>query len=575
MRAALIQTDPIVGDLDGNADALLHALREAHAAGATLAVTPELSVCGYPPRDLLSRGDFVGRCMEAVGRIARESPVPAVIGSPWRRADGHVANAAAVVWGGEVRAVHAKVHLPNYDVFDEARHFTPGDAHTVVDVPVPGGVERVGILVCEDLWRARDGHRQHEHAQGIPAHARASIGHGADLLSACVADGARTLCALSASPFAVGKDARRDAILSATSKALGVRLISVNAAGAQDDLVFDGGSSEWSPSGECTLRAPRFVPGVTVCGPDTGAPAQGTAACGSDGSWDASRERAHALVHAIRGYFRKTGHTDAIIGLSGGIDSAVVAALAVAALGAQHVRGVCMPSRWSSEGSVTDAVDVAASLGMASPARVPISDAHAGLSSLVGSALGGAPAGVADENMQSRLRGIILMTMANASGALVLSTGNKSEMATGYATLYGDMCGALSPIGDVLKTDVYALARWINANGPEIGLAAGAIPQSSIDKAPSAELRPDQRDQDTLPPYEQLDAIVRGWVEREMPAHEIAAECGLDPSMVVRWCRAIDAAQHKRAQAPIVPKLSPRAFGPGRRQPIAMRWSPA
>jgi len=554
MRAALIQADPVVGDLDGNASALLGWLRDAHAAGASLAVTPELSVCGYPPRDLLSRGDFVVRCMDAVARIARDSPLPAVIGSPWRTAEGRVANAAVMVWGGEVRAVHAKVHLPNYDVFDEARHFTPGQGHTVVDVPVPGGVERVGILVCEDLWRARDGH-------GAPS------AHG-DLAAACASDGARTLVALSASPFSVGKDARRDAILSATAKALSVRLISVNAAGAQDDLVFDGGSSEWGPEGACVMRAPRFVPGVTLGVAGADAPARG-------GAWDASRERAHALVHAIRGYFRKTGHADAIMGLSGGIDSAVVAALAVAALGAQHVRGVCMPSRWSSAGSVTDAVDAAARLGMSAPVQVPIGDAHAGLSSLIGSAIGGAPAGVADENMQSRLRGIILMTMANASGALVLSTGNKSEMATGYATLYGDMCGAMSPIGDVLKTDVYALAQWINGHGPEIGIPSGAIPQSSIDKAPSAELRPDQRDQDTLPPYDQLDAIVRGWVEREVPAHQIAAESGLDPAMVMRWCRAIDMAQHKRAQAPIVPKLSPRAFGPGRRQPIAMRWSPA
>jgi NAD+ synthase (glutamine-hydrolysing) len=561
MRAALIQTDPIVGDLGGNAAALLESLRDAHAAGAALAVTPELSVCGYPPRDLLSRGDFVGRCMDAVARIARESPMPAVVGSPWRTAQGRIANAAVVVWGGEVRAVHAKVHLPNYDVFDEARHFEPGETHTVVDVPVAGGFERVGILVCEDLWRARDGHR--------------TATKDIDLAAACVADGARMLCALSASPFSVGKDARRDALLEATARALGVRLISVNAAGAQDDLVFDGGSSEWSPAGDCVRRAPRFVPGMTMGSSGEGASAPRSAAHGSARPWDAPRERAHAIVHAIRGYFRKTGHADALLGLSGGIDSAVVAALAVAALGAEHVRGVCMPSRWSSSGSVTDAVDVAARLGMAVPTRVPIGDAHAGLSSLIGSATGGVPAGVADENMQSRLRGIILMTMANASGALVLSTGNKSEMATGYSTLYGDMCGAMSPIGDVLKTDVYALARWINASGPEIGLPEGSIPQPSIDKAPSAELRPDQRDQDTLPPYEQLDAIVRGWVEREMAAPQIAAECGLEPAMVVRWCRAIDAAQHKRAQAPIVPKLSPRAFGPGRRQPIAMRWSPA
>ncbi|MBU3729902.1 MAG: NAD(+) synthase, partial [Phycisphaerales bacterium] len=470
---------------------------------------------------------------------------------------------AVAVGGGAIRAVHLKVHLPSYDVFDEARHFTRGDRHTVVDVPLSGGrAERVGILVCEDLWRARD--------------ASGSAGHDLDLAAACVADGARTLVALSASPFAVGKDARRDELLALTARTLGVRLASVNAAGAQDDLVFDGGSSVWSANGECILRAPRFVHAVAVTGPGTSPDARGGAGAGHGAAaWIPARERAHAVVAAIRGYFRKTRHSDAILGLSGGIDSAVVAALAVAALGADRVRGVCMPSRWSSAGSITDALECAARLGMATPVRVPIGDAHAGLAALIGDAVGRAPSGVADENMQSRLRGIILMTMANASGALVLSTGNKSEIATGYATLYGDMCGAMSPIGDVLKTDVYDLARWVNANGPEIGLPADAIPQPSIDKAPSAELKPDQRDQDTLPPYEQLDAIVRGWVERELAATQIAAESGLDLSMVVRWCRAIDAAQHKRAQAPIVPKLSPRAFGPGRRQPIAMRWSPA
>ena len=549
MRIALIQTDPVVGDLEGNSAALLASLRQAHAEGASLAVAPELSICGYPPRDLLSRSDFVPRCMQAAERIAQESPLPSIVGSPWRADGGGTSNGAIVMWGGQVRAVHRKVHLPNYDVFDEARHFSAGDRHTVVDVPMRGGSERIGVLVCEDLWRARDGH--------------GSAGHRHDLAAACAADGARILCALSASPFAVGKDARRDALLGEAARTLGVRVVSVNAAGAQDDLVFDGGSSDWSPAGHCSVRAPRFAASLALSG------------AGDPSPWTPPRERAHAIVSAIRCYFSKTGHTDALLGLSGGIDSAVVAALAVAALGPSHVRGVCMPSLWSSPGSISDAVDAAARLGMAPPARVPIADAHARLSSLVGTALGGVPSGVADENMQSRLRGMILMTMANASGALVLSTGNKSEFATGYATLYGDMCGAMSPIGDVLKTDVYALARWINAHGAEIGLRADCIPQPSIDKAPSAELKPDQRDQDTLPPYEQLDEIVRGWVERELPAREIAAASGMDIALVTRWCRAIDAAQHKRAQAPIVPKLSPRAFGPGRRQPIAMRWSPA
>jgi len=556
MRIALIQTDPIVGDLEGNAGSLGDELARAHSAGAALAVTPELAICGYPPKDLLSRGDFVSRCMAAAERVACASPLPVILGTPWRSDGGRVSNAAIVAWGGQVRVVHRKVHLPDYDVFDEARHFTPGRTHTVVPIPQPkGGTQRVGVLVCEDLWRARD------------AMAGSARAHVEDLAAACVAEGARALCALSASPFGVGKDARRDELLCETARSLGVHVASVNPAGAQDDLVFDGGSSLWDPSGQCVVRAARFVPSVALDGFAHGG--------GDPAQWTPDRERAHAIVCAIRGFFRKTGHAQALIGLSGGIDSAVVAALAVAALGAERVRGVCMPSRWSSQGSIDDAVEVAARLGMASPSCVPIDPAHAQCAALLEPALGAPPLGVADENLQSRLRGIILMTMANATGSLVLSTGNKSELATGYATLYGDMCGAMSPIGDVLKTDIYGLARWINAHGGEIGLAAAPIPQASIDKAPSAELRPGQRDQDTLPPYAQLDAIVSGWVDGELPASEIAASAKLDPAMVVRWCRAIDAAQHKRAQAPIVPKLSPRAFGPGRRQPIAMRWSPA
>jgi NAD+ synthase (glutamine-hydrolysing) len=337
----------------------------------------------------------------------------------------------------------------------------------------------------------------------------------------------------------------------------------VNALGANDDFVFDGGSCVMHPDGRGAFTQPFGDDQLcTVLDVREQAPA---AAAEAD-------ELARAVVSGIRGYVHKTGHRGVLLGLSGGIDSALLAALAVAALGPNAVRGVSMPSQYSSEGSRSDAIDTAKRLGMRSPDLLPIHDLHVLARQHLGTHCD--LSGLTDENLQSRLRGITLMTLSNATGALVLSTGNKSELAVGYATLYGDMVGGLAPLGDLTKRQVYAIARRINECPQVIGLSTAPIPPSSIEKPPSAELRPGQVDQDSLPPYDMLDAIVEGWVDEERTVEEIATRNALDLSVVRRWTRAIDAAQYKRFQAPLILKVSARAFGPGRRMPLAMRWTP-
>jgi NAD+ synthetase len=356
-------------------------------------------------------------------------------------------------------------------------------------------------------------------------------------------------------------------------------ICSVNASGADDDLVFDGDARIVFPDGTARAASHWTSDALLHGFHEPRAGEEPVASIATPESEHA--ERWHAIVTGISGYFRKTGHTHAVLGVSGGIDSALVAALATAALGAKNVTGILMPSRFSSEGSRADAWELARRLGIRA-IEIPIEPAHHALASHLAphfASVGAALEGLADENLQSRLRGIQLMAFSNATGALVLTTGNKSEYAVGYSTLYGDMCGALAPIGDLLKTDVWALARWANAHYQVLGMASGLtscftaapIPETSITKIPSAELRPDQSDQDTLPPYEVLDAIVRGWIEEERSIDSIASAHQLDRSLVERWTRAIDMAQYKRAQAPVIIRLSPRAFGPGRRVPIAMR----
>jgi NAD+ synthase (glutamine-hydrolysing) len=558
MRIALSRPEPTVGDPSGNAGRMLDSALAAVRGGAGLVAFPELAICGYPPRDLLQREGFVEACGRALGELAAglasagAGDALVVAGCPVRSPGGRLLNAACALRGGRVEATHAKRLLPQYDVFDEPRHFDAGSSATVV----PCGPRRVGLLACEDLWRARD----------VPGAARYEVDPAAE----CVAAGADLLLAVSASPFAVGKAARQRDAVAETARRLGVPVLSVNAFGANDDLVFDGLAAAAWPDG--TVRAGGrwgdcpFTVDLASRTADGDAGPGGPAACADEERWD-------AIVAGIRSYVRKTGHRSVALGLSGGIDSALVGALAAAALGGDRVTGLLMPGAHSSAGSLSDAHELARRCGIRA-IEVPISGAHSMLSAHLASAFAGAGAsmeGLADENLQSRLRGIQLMAWSNASGALVLTTGNRSEYAVGYATLYGDMCGALAPIGDVLKTDVWSMARWANANHARAGFARPPVPEASISKVPSAELRPDQSDQDTLPPYEELDAIVREWVGHERSVDDVAARTGLGRDAVARWTRAIDLAEFKRAQAPVILRMGERAFGRGRRMPIVAR----
>jgi len=543
MRIAPLQLDSVVGDVQGNLARIADAARTAAKQGADLAVTSELAICGYPPRDLVDREGFVERCERAVADLAMQCPLPVLIGSP-RRVGRRARNAVAFLRGGRIEAWYDKRLLPTYDVFDEWRHFEPGAEPLVIEV----AGARLGVLVCEDLWRADD-----------------AVGPGryaCDPLADCAARGVHAIVALSASPFRLGKHERQALILQTAAARIGGKVVSVNQVGANDDLVFDGASALVGAHGTIA-ELPRFAESVEALELDMPARAIEPR--------DVQHDAFRALIAAIEGYLRKTGHTRAIVGLSGGIDSAVVAALCVRALGSANVRGVMMPSRFSSDHSLSDARATAAALGMREPDLMPIAPAH----ELLVNSIGGVQPleGLADENLQSRLRGLTLMALSNATGAMVVSTGNKSELAVGYATLYGDMCGGIAPIGDLTKGQVYALARWMNEHHGRAGFGRPPVPEGSITKPPSAELRPDQRDQDTLPPYDELDAIVHGFVDLEQSPSSIARITGLDEAMVRRWCLAIDRAQYKREQAGVVPKISMRAFGPGRRLPLAMRES--
>lgn len=551
MRIALLQCDSIVGDVVHNARVIGDCAIDAAQRGANLIVTPELSIVGYPPRDLLLRSGLAEACARASAQLALRmaqaghGKVALVVGLPVAVDGGArpLCNAVHVLRGGVVEHSYAKRLLPHYDVFDEARYFSAGNAPLVIDV----GQRRVGVLICEDFWRGAD--------------VQSAESYGEDPLSQTVAAGASLVIVASASPFFVAKQARRLDLLRAAAAHHKISIASVNAVGSNDDFVFDGASAlVHADGGAC--YANRFTPQTLVVDlAERTCPPQ---------PMSADEECARAIISAIGGYVTKTGHQKVLLGLSGGIDSALVATLAVAALGADAVRGVSMPGPFSSRGSVDDAVDLARRLSIAAPDALGIVESYEQITRSIRAAA--AFDGLTQENLQSRLRGLTLMTLSNATGALVLSTGNKSELAVGYATLYGDMCGGLAPIGDLLKTQVYSIARWLNANHTALGFAHPPIPAASIEKPPSAELRPDQTDQDSLPPYELLDKLVCAWIDDEQSIDEIVARLGVDRAFVVRWTTAIDRAHYKRFQAPMIPKLSARAFGPGRRMPLAMRY---
>jgi NAD+ synthase (glutamine-hydrolysing) len=538
----------------GSRDALRphhEALRVANHVGANLVVCPELSLLGYPPRDIVLRRGVAEHCLRMAEELARDVPASILFlaGLPVPATQRPFRNAVALIRGGRIEGFAAKQLLPSYDVFDEDRYFEPADATTVVE----HAGERIAVLLCEDLWKAGDAGNQRRYARDPVADAKAQ--------------GATVLAVLSASPFVAGKDARHVALLAERARESGAFVASVNAVGGQDDLVFDGGSRLVAPDGRVIAACPRFLDAYVPA--EIALPVVGTPVEARE-TPDLDRERFHAIVRGIRDYFAATKNTKAILGLSGGIDSALVAALGAAALGAENITAILMPSRYSSVGSIDDAHASVEALGLGRVDTLPIEPIHRAIESTAGDSFD--TDGLGGENLQSRARGLLVMLASNATGALVLTTGNKSEYATGYATLYGDMNGALAPIGDLYKTEVYAMARMLNARFVEFGFARPPIPTASIDKAPSAELRPNQTDQDSLPLYDLLDRVLHVLVDGEGSVDDAVAASGASRETVVRIARLLDRAQFKRDQAAIILKLSPRAFGRGRRYPILSGW---
>jgi len=546
MKIGLAQINTTVGDLAGNAALILNAYRALVAKGADLVVTPELALTGYPPLDLIFAGEFVERNLfalsdlhDALGAI---SDVPLIVGFIDHNKSGHgkpFFNAAALLRKDEVPMIIHKRLLPSYDVFDEARYFEPGAA----SFPVEVAGKMIGITICEDLWSP-------EYLPGPLYRANPP----ADL----VAVGAEILINLSASPYQYKKPDLRLQMLRKQAEHLKCPIVYCNSVGGNDQLIFDGHSLVMAETGAILQELRGFEEELAVV--DL---AYSPLEAGK--SRDSLEELYEALVLGLRDYFRKCGFTKSVLGLSGGIDSALTAVLAVEALGKENVTGVAMPGPFSSEGSITDAKALATKLGIEC-LMLPITPAFEVMKEGLRESFAGRSEDATEENLQARLRGVTLMALSNKFGILLLTTGNKSELAVGYCTLYGDMCGGLAVISDLPKTLVYDLSRWINRND-EI------IPWATIEKPPSAELRPDQTDQDTLPPYDLLDAVLALYVEENLPIREIVAR-GYDEILVRRIASLVDRNEYKRKQAAPGLKVTGRAFGMGRRLPLAQRYKP-
>jgi NAD+ synthase (glutamine-hydrolysing) len=559
VRIALAQINPTVGDFSGNLRKIAEFVERAAAQNAALVMFPELATCGYPPADLLEKDSFVQRAEESLAAIAeltRGAGRPAVLcGSPMR-CDGvsgkHVRNVAALMEDGEIKFVQQKMLLPFYDVFDEQRYFEPAKQQSLTVVKG----QAVAITICEDAWNDK----MFWPRQMYPVDPIEELMRQWAVLPQPLS-GHRLIVNISASPFWHGKLEVRERMLGALAKRHRATVVMVNQVGANDSLIFDGGSFAVGPSGEVFAQGRSFAEDLVVI--DTEAV---DAAVGEADGDDIGTERTwKALVLGTRDYLGKCGFKKAIVGLSGGIDSALVAAIAVEALGAENVQGVGMPSEFSSSGSVTDAEKLARNLGIAF-STVPIREIYTqfeqSLEPVFASTGVGTSFGLAEENLQPRIRGSVLMALSNKTGALVLTTGNKSEMACGYCTLYGDMVGALAVIGDVYKTEVYALSRWVNRGGE-------VIPNDTLTKPPSAELRPGQKDTDSLPPYDVLDPILRAYIEEYCSAEEIARTQEVDLALVRKVIRLVELSEYKRQQAAPVLKVSRKSFGMGRRFPIA------
>lgn len=565
LRVGLCQIDTVVGDLDGNVDRILAALDQAEQGGAALAVFPELAITGYPPEDLLLKPGFVADNRAALAKVAaRTGSCAAIVGFADLQRDLH--NAAAVCAHGAVQGVYRKRLLPNYAVFDEQRYFTPGSGAPTLYVV--GGV-RVGVSICEDAWSPTGP------------------------IAEQAAGGAELVVNLNASPFYLGRLTERERMLATRAADASCALVYVNAVGGQDELVFDGASLVFDAEGRLVARAAAFreqvavvdvdvrpvfrkrlldprgrreappLPEVAVT-PASAAPATALEPV-REPALTQEEEVYEALVMGTRDYVRKNGFTDVVIGLSGGIDSSLVATVAADAVGPEHVHGVLMPSRYSSDHSVADAETLAANLGI-ERRIIPIEAAHAAFEAMLAPSFTGRELDLTDQNVQSRIRGVVLMALSNELGWLVLTTGNKSESAVGYSTLYGDTAGGYAVIKDVPKMLVYELCRDRNRRaGHEL------VPESVLTKAPSAELRPDQTDDQSLPPYPVLDAILSAYVEHDHTAAELV-ELGFDPDLVARVVRLVDLAEYKRRQSPPGVRVSAKAFGKDRRLPITNRY---
>ena len=548
MQIALAQINPTVGDLTGNVDRIIRFSREAAAAGAQVVVFPELSVTGYPPRDLVEKTSFVARSGEQLARLAAETavlPLAVIAGyvGPSPASTGKRAtNSAAVLVGGDIVFRQTKMLLPTYDVFDEARYFVPAESQTLL--PIDG--RKVALTICEDAWNDKQFWER-------PLYRR-------DPVQELAHSGADLLISINASPYHMGKRALRREIFAATARRHSIPLVYVNQVGGNDQLVFDGTSFAMDATGRVAASAASFAEDLVLFDSATGAGAQ------HDNLPDECEAVYEALVLGTRDYIRKCGFARVLIGLSGGIDSSLTAAIAADALGADNVTGIGMPGPFSSEGSIRDACALAQNLGIRFE-MAPISPVYEQFLRVLDPLFAGAPRDVTEENLQARLRGVTLMALSNKWGAMVLTTGNKSELAVGYCTLYGDMCGGLAVISDVPKTLVYELARVANRRRP------GAIPESVFEKPPSAELRPDQKDSDSLPPYEILDQVLRAYVEDYQAPRQIAHELQLPLGTVVDIVNKVDRNEYKRQQAAPGLKVTSKAFGMGRRFPIAQKYA--
>jgi NAD+ synthase (glutamine-hydrolysing) len=556
MKIALSQQNYRVGDFEGNTSLILDALEKAGLAGADLVVFPEMAVSGYPPRDFLEFADFTDRCRQVIDRIAIACKgIAAIVGAPSKNPGTKgkpLYNSAYFLADGEIRGIAHKTLLPNYDVFDEYRYFEPN--RLPYQVVTFRGV-RFALTICEDLWTVDD----------APLYVRNPMDELAGLCP-------EVLVNIAASPFHYNQPALRREVLVQTARKYNLPVFYVNHAGAQTELIFDGGSMVIARDGALVGELARFQEDFGLFDLESGRPGgQEVRRSGSQEAWRtgssdpvSETELIHdALVLGIRDYFRKMGFTKAILGLSGGVDSAVTAVLAVEALGNRNVHALLMPSRFSTDHSITDARELAGNLGISCDI-ISIEDAFRTFEQILEPAFRGTEYGLAEENIQARIRAVILMAIANKSGYILLNTSNKSEIAVGYGTLYGDLCGGLSVLGDVYKTQIYGLARYINR-------LHGLIPKNTLEKPPSAELKAGQKDTDSLPEYELLDRILEAAIEQRKGPDDLTG-MGFTPEVVKDVLRRVNTSEWKRQQAPPILRVSPKAFGTGRRMPVVAKY---